>query len=269
MTRASLALAVALLTTCCAAPLMQLPTGAGTPAPDAREALDQALTTCRSIRTISAEVAVSGKVANRGLRGRLLAGLAAPSSAYIEAPAPFGAPMFIFGAEGNDATLLLPRDRRVLQHGRPADVLEAIAGVPLAPDGLREALTGCSTDGEVEAAQQIGDRWRVVPGAEERYLFRDRPDDPWRLVAVKHRQTGSAEWRAEYDDFEGGMPRTIRLVSADLRRFNLKLSLSQVELNVPLEPGTFRIQVPPGTTPISLDELRDSGPLAEPSSSNE
>ena len=41
--------------------------------------------------------------------------------------------MFIFAAEQNDATLLLPRDERVLEHGRPDAVLETVTGVPLGP----------------------------------------------------------------------------------------------------------------------------------------
>ena len=58
-------------------------------------------------------------------------GVAAPASARLEAVAPFGPPLFIFAATDDDATLLLPRDERVLEHGRPAEVLDAVAGVPL------------------------------------------------------------------------------------------------------------------------------------------
>ena len=69
------------------------------------------------------------------MRGRLLAGLAAPASARLEAVAPFGPPVFIFVARDDEATLLLPRDRRVLEHGRPTAVLDAVAGVPMSAGG--------------------------------------------------------------------------------------------------------------------------------------
>jgi hypothetical protein len=241
---------------------MKLPSGPGVSAPDAADVLARATDACRRISTISAEVAVTGTVGGHRLRGRLLAGLAAPASAYLELPAPFGAPVFIFGAHDNDATLLLVRDRRVLEHGRSDAVLEAVTGVPLRPSELRTVLTGCADGSVFTEARQIGDGWLVIRGAEELYLRRARPTDPWRLVAVIHRGTSGPEWRAEYSDFLNDLPRTIRLRSVDPRRFDLRLALTQVETNVPLEPDAFKVKVPPGTPPIALDELREAGPLA-------
>jgi hypothetical protein len=260
--RAWIALA-AIATVSCAAPLIKLPSPAGTAASDGADAINQALTACRAVRTLTAQVAVRGRVNGQRLRARLQVGLAQPASAYIEAPAPFGAPIFVFAAENDDATLLLPRDRRVLEHGRPAEVLEAIAGVPLAPAGLRTTLTGCAADGDTRTtAAQPDEHWRVVAGADELYLHRDRDADPWRLVAVVHRSPGSA-WRAEYRDFVNNLPKSIHLTSTPSGRFDLQLTLSDVDLNVPIEPETFRVQIPAGTTPLTIDELRSGGPLAD------
>jgi hypothetical protein len=261
--RVRLALAAVVLSAACATPLLKLPPAAGAPATDGATALAQALTTCRSIRTLTAEVAVRGRVNSQRIRARLQVGLAQPASAYIEAPAPFGAPIFVFAAENDDATLLLPRDRRALEHGRPADVLEAIAGVPLAPAALRAALTGCLADGDARStASQPEPRWRVFPGNEEVYLHRDRDADPWRLVVVVHRGQPSA-WRAEYRDFVSNLPRSIHLISTPVDRFDLQLTLSDIELNVPIPPETFRVQIPAGTTPLTIEELRSAGPLAD------
>lgn len=260
--RASIALAAAILTASCARPVLKLPSPSGAAATDGAEVLTRALATCRGIRTITTELAVSGRVNGQRIRARLQVGLAQPAAAYIEAPAPFGAPIFIFAAENDDATLLLPRDRRVLEHGRPAEVLEAIAGVPLAPAGLRETLTGCVTVQAGANATAPDPRWRVFPGEEELYVHRDREDAPWRLVAVQHRSSGSA-WRAEYRDFANDLPRSIHLISTPSSRFDLQLALSNVELNVALGPETFRVQIPAGTTPMTIDELRNSGPLAD------
>jgi len=112
---------------------MKLPSP-GAPAPDAHEAAAEAMTACRGVQTMSAEIGASGSVGGNGLRGRLLVGVAAPASARIEAVAPFGQPIFIFVARGpgNDAaTLLLPRDNRVLEHAAPGAVLRAITGMSL------------------------------------------------------------------------------------------------------------------------------------------
>src|SRR5579872_1195443 len=190
------ALLAALAATSCGAPLLKLPTGAGTPSPDAAGALAQATNTCRTISSFSAEIAVGGSVGGQRLGGRLLAGLAAPASMYMEAPAPFGGPLFVLAATGNDATLLLPRDRRALEHGRPEQVLEAVAGVPMGPAELRYTLTGCDSGGagDVAGARAFGDRWRVVPGSRELYLHRQGAGDPWRLVSIV--QSGAGGWRA-------------------------------------------------------------------------
>jgi len=261
--RASIAFAAAAATASCAAPLLKLPSGAGAAASDGPAALTQALVTCQGIRTLTAEVAVSGKINGQRTRARLQAGVAAPASAYIEAPAPFGAPIFVFAAQNDDATLLLPRDRRALEHGRPADVLEAIAGVPLSPAALRTTLTGCVADtGSRTTATQPDARWRVFPGEDELYLRRDGDAAPWRLVAVLHRGAGSS-WRAEYRDFMNDLPRSIHLTSTPSARFDLQLTLSDVELNVPIGAETFRVQIPAGTSPLTIDELRDGGPLAD------
>lgn len=263
------ALLAALLTASCGAARMKLPEGPAIPAADAADFLEQATATCRAVRTLTAEVAVRGSVGGRRIRARLLAGLEAPGSAYLEAPAPFGSPVFIFAARDRDATLLLARDRRVLQHADSAAVFEAIAGVPLDPSALRTTLTGCAAGGGSDRGLQVGNDWRILPGGEERFLRRDRAGSPWRLVAVVHHRGEEVEWRAEYRDFLNDLPRSIRLISADRRRFDLQLALSQVEINVPLGPETFIVRLPPAVAPVTLDELRQAGPLSERSSAGD
>ena len=252
----------ALLASSCGSPVMKLPAGPGVPAADGRTLLAQATAACSKISTFSTEIGVSGSVNGSRVRGRLLAGLASPDSLYMEAPAPFGAPVFVLGASHGDATLLLPRDRRVLDHGRPDEVLGAITGVPLSPSDLRATLTGCvagenATDGDASA---IGNDWRMIAGDPVRYLRRERADGPWRLVSVVRR--GTDGWRADYSNFSNDLPRRIRLIATQPRRFDLNLDLSQVDVNVELEPTTFRVTVPSGMQPISLEELRAGGPLS-------
>jgi hypothetical protein len=254
---------------CCAAcaPLMKLPSGAGTPIADGAEAVREATTACRAVSTITAEIAVTGSIGGRGLRARLLAGLAAPALARLEAVAPFGPPLFFFVARDGDATLLLPRDDRVLEHGRPEAVLEAVAAVPLDAEGLRVVLTGCAVAPDAAQARQVGDDWRVVPdGERDLYLHRDSRLAGWRIVAAVHHESSTPAWRAEYVEFNGaggsnGLPRTVRLASVGSNGFDLRLILSQVEINTKLDDGAFTIQVPATATRITLPELRAAGPL--------
>ena len=241
---------------------MKLPAGPGTPASDARDAVADATAACRAVSTITAEIAASGSVAGQRFRARLSAGLASPGSARLEAAAPFGAPMFILVATGDDATLLLPHDGRVLEHGRPDEVLEAIAGVPLDPSALRGALVGCASSPDIAGAKQLSDDWRMIPdGPNEIYLHRERQPAQWRLVAtVFHPAQGAGDWRAEYRDFESGLPRLVRFVANKSGRFDLRLTLSQVDVNTQLTPAVFRVQIPRDADPITLDELRRARP---------
>ena len=255
-----LLVAAALATASCGTPLLKLPSGAGTPATDAAAAFAQATSACRAIDTVTLEMAVHGTAGGRRIRGRLTAGLAAPASARLEAVASFGEPVFIFVARDEDASLLLPRDRRVLEHGTPSDVLEAVTGVPIDPGQLRLLVTGCTGAAAPSmTATAFGDDWRVASdGADVYYLHRDAASAAWRLVAWIHR----GAWRAEYSMFAGALPHAVRLVSQPPGQFDLQIELSQIDLNVPLGADAFRLERA-GAAPMTLEELRQSGPLGE------
>jgi hypothetical protein len=265
----ALAFALAILSAGCAArPLVKLPSGPGESASDAAGALQQAIGTCLAIRSLTAEVGVSGSAEGRRIRARLMAGVSPPASARLEAVAPFGQPFFIFVATGDDATLLLPRDNRVLEHGRPGEVLEALTGVPLEAGDLHDMLTGCAPPpaAGTPQARAFGDLWQLVEAGHDTGLFlhREGPTATWRLVAVVARRASGRSWRIDYDGFEDNLPRAIRLTSVDAPHdsaFDLHLALSQVEVNVPLASDAFRVKIPDSARPIAVDELRRTSPL--------
>jgi len=66
------------------------------------------------------------------LRGRIDAGFAAPDRARLEGVPPFGKKVFILVANEGKGTLVLPRDERVLRDAPPDQIVEALAGVPIA-----------------------------------------------------------------------------------------------------------------------------------------
>lgn len=204
MTQRALLMALALATASCGTPLMKLPAlpAAAPPAADESAIMAEATRECRGVRTLTAEVAASGKVNGQRLRARLTVGVESPASARIEAMAPFGAPLFIFVAINDDATVLMPRDDRVLRHGSPDRVLDAAAGVPLDAADLRTLLTGCVPDQVEGALVSAGDDWRVLRAArngrsDDIYLHRE-PSHAWQLVAAVERRDGNqVAWRAE------------------------------------------------------------------------
>jgi outer membrane lipoprotein-sorting protein len=252
-----------LLGTSCGGSLMNLPAGPGEPAADASEAIAAATEACRSVMSIAAEAAVAGSVGGRRVRARLHLGLAQPDSARLEAVAPFGQPLFIFVARDGEASLLLTRENRILRNAPPEAVLEAIAGLPLDPAALQTTLTGCVGQPAEQQGRRLADDWRVVPdGLRLVYLRRQGREAPWRLVAAVHPRA-QPEWRVGYEVFENGFPHRLRFTSADRQRFDLRLDLSQVEINVQLSAEAFEIRVPPTAEPMTLEELRENGPLGE------
>jgi hypothetical protein len=254
---------VPLMVTGCGAALQQLPRGPGAPAADAAPAFADAVAACRRVRTMSAEMSVGGSAGGQRLRGRVLVGVAAPASALLDAAAPFGASLFIYAAHDAQATLLLPRDKRFLRHDDPAAVLEAVTGVPLGAADLRYALTGCAPEGEATAGRELRSDWRTVT-VEGSEIYLQRIAGRWRIVAVVRRDDQAGAWRADYAEFAGDLPRLVRLVSAeDGHHFDVRLTLSQVEINPELSPALFDVAVPPALLPITLDELRRNGPMAD------
>jgi outer membrane lipoprotein-sorting protein len=258
-----LAATAALSAVSCGAALTKLPTGPGSPAPDAAAAFAEATKSCRAVASMTADASVSGSAGGRRLRARLSLGIQDPASARLEAIGPFARPLFMLVARGETATLLLNDDNRILEAGRPDAVLEAITGVPLDAAGLRDALTGCSSSTPSDG-QQVGDQWRMMrDGSRSIYLNRNPQSAPWRLAAVVHQGGTTPEWRAEYANFVDGLPRTIRFVSRAPDRFNLRLELRDIELNPALGPDAFQIRVPASATPITLEEVRRAGPLRD------
>ncbi len=250
---------------CAPPPLLRLPGGPGSPAADGAAVVAEATAACVQVSSIVAQASVSGSVDGQRVRATLDVGVAAPAAARLEAVAPFGRPLFTFVARGGRATLLLTRPDRVVTDADPAALLEAVTGVPLDPEGLRAALTGCARAPATDAARQNGDGWRIMREANaDLYFRRESPDDRWQLVAVVHGEPGRPDWRAEYDDRAGdGLPRTLRLAGSGGRPFDLRLGLSQVETNTRLEAEVFELAVPPGARPMTLEELQQGAVLSE------
>jgi hypothetical protein len=202
---------------------------------------------------------LSGKAGQTKLRGRIEAGFAAPERVRLEALAPFGRPIFILVVNGGSGTLLLPRDKRVLHEASPSAIVEALAGVPLAPDDLRAVVAGCGfSQADAPTGQRFDGGWvSVTAGNSMQWLRQEQ--GVWRLFASVR-----PPLEVRYADFVSGRPTTVRLRRASAAAdtaVDLTLRLSQVDLNIPLGAEVFQVEVPEDATPLTLDELRRAGPL--------
>jgi outer membrane lipoprotein-sorting protein len=256
------AVVVSMLASACGPRALQLPQGPGQPFPEYREAFAAASAGCRDVRTLTAEAAVSGTVGRGKVRGRVIAGFERPGRIRLEGVAPIGAPAFILVADAGRATLFMPRAREVLTDQPPELVLEALVGVSLDPDVLQAVLSGCvAPNPEPRSGSGYSDGWARVELDGGATAFLRQVTGRWRILAGT-RPRIAVEY--EYDAVEP-MPRTVRLrASADGGSgANLRLSLSQVEVNAPIAAKAFSVAVPSGTVSITLADLKQAEPLGD------
>ncbi|HEV8212153.1 MAG TPA: hypothetical protein VGP77_18650, partial [Vicinamibacterales bacterium] len=170
----------------CGPTRLTLPTDAGSPLPDFQSVHDRVSTACRAARTLTAEVALSGHAGKTKLRGRVVAGFERPASMRLEGVAPFGPPAFILVARAGEATLLLPRDERVVRGASPEDVLGALTGVALAPADLHAVLTGCVVPDPVPRGGRVhANGWASIDLDGNATLYLARVNGAWQPRAAK------------------------------------------------------------------------------------
>ena len=240
----------------CAARTPARPTGTATPDPTAVDVFKQATRQCAGLKTVTAELRLSGRAGDEKLRGTLHTGLAAPGAVRVEAVAPFGQPFFILAGRDNRATLLLPRDQSVLRDAPVPDVLERLTGLSLSATDLRLIVTGCLSDpANPTNGRSFGSDWRAVDLDSGVVAYMRTVDGTAAVVAADH-----GNWRVDYSMHRSGFPRQVRIrsVAGDV---DMTAALEQVEINTEIDPKAFDIDAPANATPITLEHLRSVVPL--------
>jgi hypothetical protein len=254
---------------CATAATIRLPDGPWADEPSAAGAFESASAACRGVRTLTAELGVRGKAGRSKIRGRVLAGFERGGSLRLEAPAPFGAPVFILVSRANRATLLLPRDRRILRDVAVDDVLDAITGLRRSSDDVLALLAGCLAADAASAGtgQRSSGGWLRVglTGGVTAFLASD--GGGWRVAAGQGEPgAAGAAWSVSYAAFASGFPGAVTIrqeAGSGAPETALTFQVSQLETNVPIDPRAFELIVPQDSQPLTLDELRQSGPLAD------
>jgi outer membrane biogenesis lipoprotein LolB len=235
---------------------LSLPSDPGTPFPDFAAVHVQVSAACRGLRTFEVELALSGRAGPDRLRGRVHAGFAQPDSMRLEAVAPFGPPFFILVARDHAATLLLPRESGVLR-GQADEILGALVGVALGPADVLAIVTGCvvpspkATGGRLHA-----NGWASIAlaGGAELYLQRATA---WEVRAAKRNG-----WQLEYLDWHSQYPPAVRLISdGQTVNVDMRAAIDQIQANTGLDAAAFSIDVPSDAKTVTLDQLREAGPL--------
>ena len=255
---ASAALLLAALLSACAAKTPPRPVGNPLPDPTAADAFATATAACKGFRSIEGELSLSGRVGDERVRGRVVSGLESGGAVRLEAVAPFGAPFFVLAGRNETATLVLPREHRVLQDTAVAAVLERITGLSLGADDLRLILSGCLVDRATPSGgQQWNGNWRAVTIGPERIAYMRTQNGQPVLTAADY-----GPWRVDYSAHAGGFPRVVRVRRGD-GQIDITARIDQLQVNTQIDPRAWVVEIPSDADPMTLDELRSIAPLAE------
>lgn len=256
---------VLLLAAGCSRPArVTLPSGPGSPFSDFSAAYADATSDCRGVKTLSASLSLAGRAGSTRLSARIDAGFAEGGRLRLEGFPKIrfgGKPFFVLVSRGDTATLVLNRDARVLRGAAPAAIIEALTGIALDPDQLRAVVAGCGL-GTAEATdgRSYENGWAsVTAGAAT--MFLRQIEGRWRVAAARQ-----GPLTVEYGAFSAGRPSPVRLhtaPAAGVASADLTVRLSGVEANSALEAAVFEVDVPRDAVPITIEELRRSGPLGE------
>jgi len=247
-----------LLLSACAARTPPRPAGPPTPDPTAADAFIAATASCKGFRSIEGELSLSGRAGGERVRGRILTGLDSGGAVRLEAVAPFGAPFFILAGRDERATLLLPRERRVLKDAAVRGVLERITGLSLGADDLRLIMSGCLVDRAAPAdGRQWGGGWKAVTIGPERVAYLRLQNGQQVLTAADY-----GPWHVDYSAHAGGFPRVVRVRNGD-GTIDITARIEQLQVNTQINPRAWSVDVPSDADPMTLDELRSIAPLAE------
>ncbi len=257
--RRGAALVLLLFTAGCGARQLTLPSGPGNPRPDFTGLHAAVAAPCRDVRTLTAVLSLSGRAADEPVRGTVHAGLRHPNDLRFEGLTPFGSTVFVLAATGQGATLWLSGEDRVVRDPRPDAILGALTGVTFGAADLLAILTGCLVPDPVATAGQTHDGGftsiDLEGGAQ---LFLRRQDGVWRVRAGRR-----GGWQVEYDEWREGwpFPGRVRLITESPVRVDVRVGISDLRTNVELPDAAFGVDIPATATPLSIEALRESGPL--------
>jgi len=255
-------MALCICAAACGPKRIQLPTDSGSPLPDYASIHNEVASGCRSVRSLRAEVSLSGRANGQGLRGTLHAGFRRPESMLLEFRARLlGTPIFALAANESGATLLLPRDNQVVREPKAEDILGALTGISLSPADLLAILTGCVVpEPRATGGRSHANGWAAIELDGRATLYLQRAGGRWRVRVAER-----GDWRIEYLEWAGTatFPSKVQLSAAQPAAVALSANLSRMDPNVDFADSDFVVPVPANAEALSLDDIRRSGPLKD------
>lgn len=222
---------------------------------EAEAAWGEATRDCRAVEAYGGEVRASVAIDSRRFP-TLRLGLAVERDGRIAIDARVsGSSFFTLRGRGEAATLVLSQERQVVT-GRVDEILDALAGLPIGPERLLAVLTGCLSLAPATTGERVGPFVRVT--GPDAVVYLTRASGPWRVRAGSF---GSLS--VDYATRDGAWPSQIVLRSVAGRTPDVDVSLSIASFDrAPRDPSVFAVVTPAGAERISLETLRERGPLS-------
>jgi len=172
-----------------------------------------------------------------------------------------GSAVFVLGGDANQARLVLPRDRRVIE-APAAAILDALVGVSWDPARLMAVLSGCvAADPQVRDAVEFPDGTLAVHLSGDDVAYVVRTNGRRTVRAAESGGLGVAyrwaveEWPAEI---------VIQSETGRTPSVSLTLRVEAAVANPTPDASAFTVTVPQGAEPMSITELRSAGPMRRP-----
>jgi hypothetical protein len=245
--------ATGLSASACAAHRFEAPQGPWLPAPDAAQLWTEATAICRDTTAMRASLKLSSTRRVPGLPSATI-GIAVTADGSIGLDArTSGQVIFRLGGNADRAVLLLSQGLRTVT--APAvEIVEALIGVRLSPARLLSILDGCpGVRAPFEHGERSGNLLRVTTGEGVVHLERTRE-------RLRIRGGQIEGFHVSYERTSGPAPARVRIDSVPGRQPVVALSLQIIDAernpDPPILPGVFVVNLPAGTTPMTLDELR-------------
>lgn len=258
-TRVAVVGALAGLLSACAPALFVPPVGPGVPAPDAAAAWAEATKACRGVASYKGTLRVSGRINGDRIPTTITIRTGAtPAGLRLEAEAA-GRAIFTMAGTGTEATLYLNDGHRFAK-GTPEVLTEALIGVRLGPARWLALVTGCVATPPDFVSGARYDKDLAIATASGR-IFLSMMDGAW------HAHRGLFDGLVvEYEHFTAAVsafPAEWRIDSEAGRDPSVRLSIEAADITVgePLAASVFTYSLPADAASMTIEELRESGPL--------
>jgi outer membrane lipoprotein-sorting protein len=183
----------------------------------------------------------------------LLVAFERPDKLRVELLAPFGGSRWLAVVRGEEVTVLFPSRREFLRQAAVSEVLAALVGVRWEAGEVMAVLSGSGVPlggAPPTCAFQEGETLRLEFGLD------DGATQSLRLRGAQVIEASTPEYRVRYPTAWTSRRRSApdRIEVGD-EKLAASLVVSDLDINVSMDPELFRLEIPPGTSRVEVREI--------------